>query len=631
MNDPGVRARLRYAFDKSMSAGTIALIAWLALISFIVVAAAALLIALAGIQPAGDQKMGFAEGFWSALLHALDSGTIAGDAGWGFRLLMLAVTLTGVSIVAVLIGAITTGLQARLDQLRKGRSLVLETDHTIIFNWSESIFEILSQLAIANESRTRPRIVIMATRDKVEMEAEIASKAPDLKNTKVICRTGDPTDLLDIAIVNPAECRSIIILSPETAHPDSSVIKTILALVSDPYRRKESYRIAAEIRDSSNAEVARVVGGEEVQLVLADDLIARIMVQSTRQPGLSSVYSELLDFEGCEIYAVRQPELVGSSFAEALLSYEKSALIGITGPDGKATLNPPMDMIVERDSRLILIAEDDDSTGRCAQPETLAPTRSAERAPQEHRPERTLLFGWNRLAPTIVLELSRCMAEGSLLTIAALDTSAIAQAIADLNLTDGKLNIELKRVDSARRSQVEGLDPLSYDHVLVLGHRDDMDVQAADTRTLVTLLHLRAIRDAAQKRMNIVSEVIDVRNIALAMRARVDDFIVSSRLISLILAQASENELFEAIFAELLDQDGSEIYLRPASDYVPLGEQSSFYDVVRAAAARGEVAIGHHLAAKDDSGGTADIVVNPAKSERLAYTSGDRIFVLARE
>ena len=76
--------------------------------------------------------------------------------------------------------------------------------------------------------------------------------------------------------------------------------------------------IAAEIRDVANAEIARVVGGGEVQLVLADDLIARIMVQSTRQPGLSGVYTELLDFDGCEIYAAEQPALTGKTFGEAV-------------------------------------------------------------------------------------------------------------------------------------------------------------------------------------------------------------------------------------------------------------------------------------------------------------------------
>jgi hypothetical protein len=235
-----------------------------------------------------------------------------------------------------------------------------------------------------------------------------------------------------------------------------------------------------------------------------------------------------------------------------------------------------------------------------------------------------LLFGWNRLAPTIVRELSRSTPPGSLLTIAARNTDPIADAISALKL-EQTLDVQLKTVDGTRRSEVEALDPLSYDHVLVLGDRDELDVQAADTRTLVTLLHLRGIRDAAQKRMNIVSEVIDVRNIALAERARVDDFVVSSRLVSLMLAQASENEQFEAIFEELLDPQGSEIYLPPAASYVALGEDSDFYDVTRAAASRGEVAIGHHV---PDRGG---IIVNPTKSERTTYMERDRIIVLARE
>ena len=43
--------------------------------------------------------------------------------------------------------------------------------------------------------------------------------------------------------------------------------------------------------------------------MLADDLISRIVVHSSRQAGLSAVYSELLDFDGCEIYTAEQPAL----------------------------------------------------------------------------------------------------------------------------------------------------------------------------------------------------------------------------------------------------------------------------------------------------------------------------------
>jgi len=160
---------------------------------------------------------------------------------------------------------ISSGVDSKLDELRKGRSRVLERDHSIILNWSPSVFDIISELVVANLSRKNARIVIMANRDKVEMEDAIADKVPDLRNTKVICRSGDPTDLYDLAIVSPQTSRSVIVLSPEGDDADSQVIKTVLALVNDPRRREEKYQIAAEIREAPNTELARVVGGDEVQ------------------------------------------------------------------------------------------------------------------------------------------------------------------------------------------------------------------------------------------------------------------------------------------------------------------------------------------------------------------------------
>jgi hypothetical protein len=127
--------------------------------------------------------------------------------------------------------------------------------------------------------------------------------------------------------------------------------------------------------------------------------------------------------------------------------------------------------------------------------------------------------------------------------------------------------------------------------------------------------------------------MIDVRNRALAEVTRVDDFVVSNKLVSLMLAQASENEHLEAIFKDLLDEEGSEICLKPASDYVPVGAATSFYAVASAAAARGEVAIGHHRAGGSDGSGRGlgGIIVNPTKSDAVTYSAEDRIIVIARD
>lgn len=624
-------ARLRYAFDTSMSAGPVALILWLAVLSFIVIVIAATLLAGLQLAPEGQPAVDFPEAMWESLMRSMDAGTVAGDTGWGFRAIGLLVTIAGIFIFSTLIGVLSSGIEGKLDELRKGRSTVLETDHTVILNWSPSIFDVIAELAVANRSRKKPRIVIMAERDKVEMEDEIAAKLPDLGRTRVICRHGAPTDIHDLSIVSPQEARSIIVLSPEgedAFHADSQVIKTLLALVNDPRRAPKRYRIAAEIRDTANAEVARVVAGDEAQLVLADDLIGRIVAHSSRQAGLSAVYSELLDFDGCEIYTIEQPALVGNSFGDALMAYEASTLIGLVTQDGRVELNPPMDSIIPAGARAVIIAEDDAAIAIATAAISVDPgvIRQASYRPEQN--ERVLLLGWNRRAPIIIHELSRYVAPGSLLTIAA-DTPDLDQAVAALSVASGNLAVQYGRIDTTSRAALDTLDIAAYDHVLVLGYSDLLAAQPTDTSTLVTLLHLRRIADAAGIHINVVSEMVDVRNRELAEVTRADDFVVSNRLVSLMLAQASENDSLGAIFDDLLDEEGSEIYMRPVEDYVERGVPVNFYTVTQAARERGEVAIGYH---RPRSGAKANgIVVNPSKSAAVDYLQGDRLIVLARD
>lgn len=623
--------RLRYEFDKSMAAGPIALIGWLAVISLAMISFAGLVLTITQFAQDDGKPLGFIEAFWESLMRTLDSGTMGGDTGWGFRLVMLFVTLTGIFVVSTLIGVISSGVDGKLEELRKGRSRVLESDHSVILNWSPSIFDIISELVVANQSRKRGRIVIMADKDKVEMEDEIADKVPDLKNTRVICRTGDPTDLYDLALTNPQGSRSVIVLSPDSDTADSQVVKTILALVNDPRRRAQPYQIAAEIREAANVDLARVVGGNEVQLVLADDLISKIVVHSSRQSGLSAVYSELLDFDGCEIYTAEQPELNGKSFGEAIMAYEACTLIGVCHADGSVKLNPAMDTRLETGMRAIIIAEDDSAIRTSGVTPAIDAAAIVPAKAKERHAERTLILGWNRRGGAIAFELSRYVAPGSQLTIVA-DSPDFDAEMAALKISGDNLKVDHRVADSSDRATLDGLDIPSYNHVMVLGYADSMAAQPADTRTLVTLLHLRKIAEAAGKHITVVSEMADVRNRELAEVTRADDFVVSNKLVSLMLAQASENEYLAAIFDDLLDEEGSEIYMRPAGDYVALGKPVNFHTVAEAARQRGEVAVGYRKKGSgDDARNMGGVVVNPARSELLSYAEADRIIVLAED
>jgi len=629
------RDRLRYRFENTLARGPVAIIGWLALVSAAIVLLAALTLSLFRIdQVPGDASstLGFIEGGWQSLMHAMDAGNLAGDQGWPLRLLMLLVTIGGIFIVSILIGTITSGLESRLDELRKGRSRVIEREHTLILGWSSKVYSIIGELLIANRNQRSPRIVILANRDKVEMEDDIRAKFADLGNTRLVCRSGDPLDLDDLAVVDPHAAKSIIVLAPEIENPDIYVIKSVLAITNNPDRLGHRYHIVAEIRDARNAEAAALVGGDEAVFVQGSELIARLMAQTCRQSGLSVVYTELLDFEGAEIYLREEPTLAGRSYRHALSAYEESAVIGIMRAGGDVLINPPMDTPFAAGDQIIAISEDDDTllVSSTTAPAPALDCIAAAQPAVPARPERTLLLGGSHQAEAIILELENYVADGSEVQVVSRDAEGLA-ALAPLQSRLARQRLVLVPGDTSRRATLDALDVPAFDHVIVLSDTR-LPVQEADAQTLIGLLHLRNIASDSGRRINIVSEMMDLRNRALAQVARADDFIVSDKLISLMLAQLAENRHLDGIFRELFGAEGSEIYLRPAPLYVTGEREVDFHTVVEAAARRGETAIGYRdaSAAQLPAEGYG-VRVNPRKSAVRRYGPDDQIIVLAQD
>ncbi len=611
--------RLRYMFDNSMSRGTPALIAWLTVATVLLILLFALILTVFDLGPAGEHG-GFFDRLFGNLLHALDPGTIGGDTGpWRFLLTMLALTLAGLFIVSALIGVIASGIDTKLADLRRGRSLVLEKDHTVILGWSDSIFTIISELTLANESRRKPVVVVLADRDKVEMEEDIRAKVPDLRGTRVVCRSGSPMDIDDLALSSHQTARSVILLAPDSDDPDSEVIKTLLALT---HGGREGPRIVAEIRNPSNLETARLVGAERTTLLDIRETVAKLVVQTSRQSGAAAVYTELFDYEGDEIYFLENHDLAGSSYADAQLAFESASVIGLIDR-GVSKLNPPPTTPINGQT-LIVVAEDDSALDGQAR-SSVEPDLDAlgDEAGRPERPTRAVLLGWNERAPIVVSELDNYAVPGSTLTVL---TSYGMPAVADLdNLAVTVVNGSTTDRATLDRHIIEGLD-----QVIVLCYSNDLGVQSADARTLVTLLHVRDILSGFEASTPVVTEMLDDRNRVLAQVAHVDDVVVSGEIVSLLVTQLSEDHRLEAVFAELLAATGSEIYLRPAEWYVQTGLEVSFATIVAGAARRGETALGYRTARlADDPAAGHGVQVNPAKSDIFAIAPGDRVVVLA--
>ena len=624
------KERFRYAFDNTFSRGPAALIAWLGLVSLGLILVAAAVVTLARLAPEGESGLAFPEALWMSLMRTLDPGTMGGDTGWGFRIVMLGVTFGGIFVISTLIGVLTSGIEGRLDEMRKGRSMVVEQGHTVILGWSDQIFTIASELVIASANQARGAIVVLAPKDKVEMEDALRERVGPTGRTRLVCRSGSPLDMADLDLVSIGTSKSIILLSTAGDNPDAEIIKAILAITNNPQRRPEPYHIVAEIRDPRNLDVARMVGRDEVELVLVGHLVSRMIAQTCRQSGLSVIYNELLDFGGDEIYFKEEPSLTGATFGEALFAYETSTVIGVQPRGGAPALNPPMDTRLGEGDRLIVISADDD-TITLSHRKDIPLDRSALQRPRRKtaRPESTLVLGWNWRGPAILHELGQYVPRGSSARLVAGRALGVARGPSAFGVTRQKVRVDVG--DPTDRRVLDRLGVERFDHVIVLA-QDGLDPQEADARTLVTLLHLRDIADRKGVDLSIVSEMLDVRNRQLAEVTRADDFIVSDRIVSLILAQVSENKALNAVFADIFDPEGSEIYLKPAGDYVALETPLTFYTVLESARRRNEVAIGYRLAENAERADRAyGVRLNPVKSETLRFGPRDRVVVVAED
>jgi voltage-gated potassium channel Kch len=627
-----LRQRMRYAFDNTLSRGTPALIAWLAILTVAFLGVASVLLSLAGAAPRDEAgaAMSFPALMWHNLMRTLDAGTMGGDTGpVTYLVMMLLVTLGGVFIVGTLIGLISNGVGNQIEELRKGRSLVAETDHVVILGWNDRIFTIMGELIRGNEHRKRNVIVIMADRDKVSMDDEVRERIEETLTTKIVCRRGNPIDLGDLKIVNFNAARAIVVLSPDGDDPDAEVIKSILAVTNHPDRRTEKFHIVAEIRERRNMEPARLVGRDEAQLIETGETIARVVAQTCRQTGLSGVYTELLDYGGDEIYFRKDAALDGLSFADALFAFDNSSIVGVKTAAGIVKLNPPMDHRFAPGDEAIVIAADAASVRIGKHTPALDASLMVEKSMSVPAPERTLLLGWSSRAPIIIRELDGYVAPGSVMTVIA-DNPRVAHDIEVLRPTLTRQQLDFRRGDSSDRATLESVEPEQYEHIIVLCYADDLPVQKADAKTLVTLLHLRDIESkSGANRYSIVSEMLDVRNRELAEITQADDFIVSENLTSLLVAQVTENRDLRAVFDDIFDSDGSEIYLRPASDYVAIGKPMTFWHVVEGARRRGEVAIGYRLAGEGAASSGDGVRVNPPKGASVTFSADDRVIVVA--
>lgn len=622
--------RARYWFDSTLARGAPALVGWMALLCLaIVVPVSAVLVWTDpdAPEPLADRL--------AAVWHLTgETLRLGGATGAPLRVMMsVLLALVALLYVSTLVGLITTALTERLSALRRGRSTVLEQGHAVVLGWSEQVFTVVSELVAANANQRRAAVAVLADRDKTAMEEALSTKVGPVGRTRLICRSGPTTDPAVLTLTSPARAGVVLVLPHDEPDADAQVVKTLLALRAALAGEGTRPPVVAAVRDDRYRLAARLAAGPGGVVLESDTVTAQLIVQAARRPGLSLVHQELLDFAGDEFYLITEPALAGRPFGDALLSYPTSSVVGMLR-DGTPLLNPPPQTPLDPGDLLIVISRDDDTAWLedCAELIEKAAMASGPAAPA--RPERVLLLGWNRRAPLIVDQLRRRARAGSAVDVVANGGEVTVRQVSEADAHSGTdLTLTLHHGDVTRPETLRRLDIHSYDSVIVLGQdpAPEQPTDDPDNRTLVTLLLLRQLEEATGRELPVVTELIDDRNRALAPISPGADVIISGKLIGLLMAQISQNRHLAAVFEELFSADGTGVRLRPATDYVLPGRETSFATVVAAARHRGECAIGYR--SHDDSSTSPGhgVRINPPKAERRRWTAEDEVVVVGKD
>ena len=621
----GLRSNLRYRFDNSLSKGPGVFVAWLALTGFF------LAFVMSGVRylTEGPTEIPGTAGYLERLWQTVGIIFLGGDAvtvTWWQRLISLVLWGITLTITASVIGFITKSIAEKVDRLKRGKSPINESNHILILGWSSRIFPIISELSVANENAPGAVVAVFANVDRIQMDDQISDRVKNHGTLKLVTRTGDPTNPNELSRANVENARAIIILSEDPAS-DSSVVATVLSIRS--LIPESDIPIVVEMFNRDHAEALNHATAGQVRPILAQDVIARVTAQASRQPGLVAVILDLLDFAGEEIYFQEVPELVGRKYGESLLGFESAAIVGLRKSNGQIELNPEHSTVFEAGDQVVAIASDDDQvvfTGieMRAGDEAQAKRLATEKDPS---PENVLIIGWSNMGRIVLDQVSRFLAPGSTLRITANPDLVDADELRNLSFSG--INAEFVAHRGSISELTQAASGMKFDRILLLGYRENISVAEADALTMITMLLLRKLFEDegnGVESSRIIAEIIDSRRSELAKTASVDDLVVSDNLGALMISQVAENPHIAPVLVNLFDAEGVSVNVIPITSYLDLGQSVDYRHLTALARSRGESAIGYR---KLDPTHPNAISLNPPKSQVFNIEAGDGLIVIS--
>ncbi len=332
------------------------------------------------------------DAIWWAFLRLTDPGYLGDDEGVAKASVSTAVTVLGyILFMGALIAILVQWLGETMDRLELGLTPVALDAHFVLAGWTSRTPTILEEFLVSQgrvERFLRKRgarrlyVALLAERADASLRQQIRLQLGAHWNARqIILRSGSQLRLDDLERVDFAHAGVIVIPASDTTagnslDADTRTVKTLMTMGAalEEAPPEELPLVVVELQDPRHASTLRALYGGPMEIIAGDEIIARLMVQNVRHPGLSHVYDQFTtDVSGSQIYVREEPELTGVSIQQLAYAFPKGVLLGLVRPRGdgfQARLNPPNDLRLEAGDRIVVLAP---SYKDAAPPETLGP------------------------------------------------------------------------------------------------------------------------------------------------------------------------------------------------------------------------------------------------------------------
>ncbi|EDP95885.1 hypothetical protein U8527_12215 [Kordia algicida OT-1] len=579
---------------------------------------------------------------WLTFLEMTSTGSMGQDnnAPTWLKIMTIISGLTGVILLSMLIGFITTSLNKMLYEFRKGRGKIIETNHTLILGWNERVVDIIRELILANESERKASVVILAEQDKEYMDDMISKRLPNTMTTEIIATQGDYANINELQRVNVQEAKSIIILAncTESASIEKKVasdvqcIKSILAITSCQ-GGKNILPIVAEVFTEEKREIISFFEDENIIAIDSWTIMGKLLVQTSLTSGLEMVYNEILSFDGCEVY-FHEDQWNNVDFYDLAYYLEDGIPLGIYSEEVGLILRPARDTILKNGDQVVILAEDDSTiklgTQKKFSPKSI-PLKDEKLAQVQ---KKILILGWHKVAEIFIEEATDYLIKDSEFDILFHEpTDELRKIVKELQEEYEDFTINLIDSNPLAIECLHEINPSQYDNVIVLSQSmKEESADKIDSDTLIILLMLRKVINDFEK-THLLTQVLNSENQEIINQTDVDDFIISNKLITMILAQLSEEPLIKTFYDDIFSEDGSEIYVKPTTLYFEeFPQKITFAEAMEIANKRDEICLGIRKGnLSKDVASNFGVTLNLEKDAAIELNENDFLVVLSED